>query len=146
MKRLLTLLVIVLLVAVGYLAYTNYFSKNSSTPKLTVSPTPKGNPYEVPVVTIDQNSSTFSMSGTIPPGWMFEGSLPVRLLDKNRNELSILQAKETEPGSWMNGRPTEFTASVDYVLLADVYYVTIEKDNPSGLPENAQSFEIEVKH
>ena len=102
-----------------------------------------------PVITSPQANSKISspltVKGTVPAGWMFEGVFPIKLLDENKKLISQAQAKEVIAGSWSTGKDVEFTATLNYSTTTLSGFLVIEKDNPSGLPANASSYEIPVK-
>ncbi|MGI5825878.1 MAG: hypothetical protein ACOX50_00520 [Patescibacteria group bacterium] len=85
------------------------------------------------------------ITGTVEPGWMFEGVFPVKLLDANKKEIARATAKEITPGSWQSGEPVEFSATLTFTTQSASGFLVFENDNPSGLPENSKNFEIPVK-
>lgn len=89
-------------------------------------------------------TSPVKITGTVPAGWMFEGSLPIKLLDNNKKLITQGIAQEKIPGSWQSGNPIEFESEIKFTTTATSGFLVIEKDNPSGLPENAKSFELPV--
>ncbi len=75
--------------------------------------------------------------------WFFEGSFPVKLLDDQGKELASTTATSTE--SWMTETMIPFEAKLTFDPgTATSGKVVLEKDNPSGLPENAGKVEIPV--
>lgn len=121
----------------------------SNTPKSTSSSVPSASPaVGRPVITTPQPSTRVSsplmVKGTVPPGWMFEGVFPIKLLDANRNVITQSQAKEVTPGSWSSGNDVEFSTILNFTTNAKTGFIVLEKDNLSGLPENADSFEIPI--
>jgi hypothetical protein len=82
--------------------------------------------------------------GEAPGGWFFEASFPVRLMDATGRELVAAPAQAQ--GDWMTPEYVPFEA----ILLFEAPLGTtslpakliLEKDNPSGLPENAAKVEI----
>lgn len=121
----------------------------SSNPESTRSPTPSASPEASrPVITTPQSNSKvtspLTVKGKVPPGWMFEGVFPIKLLDADKNVITQSQAKEITPGSWSSGNDIEFSATLNFTTNSKTGFILLEKDNPSGLPENADSFEIPV--
>lgn len=113
----------------------------------STEPSPSLNSNRPTVTAPEPNSkvsSPLQVKGTIPPGWMFEGIFPVKLLDSDRNLITQVQGRETTPGSWSSGQPIEFSANLTFSTGAKSGFLILEKDNPSGLPENVDSFEIRV--
>lgn len=88
--------------------------------------------------------SPLEVKGNVPAGWMFEGVFPLKLLDADRNVIVQTQATETVPGSWIFGKGVEFSATLTFPTGEGTGFLVLEKDNPSGLPENADSFEIPI--
>lgn len=76
-------------------------------------------------------------------GWYFEGTFPVRLVDDNGNILAkgAAQAK----GDWMVDAYVPFELRLNFDPRGTKSGKLIfEKDNPSGLPENARSVSVPV--
>lgn len=90
-------------------------------------------------------TSPLTLKGTVVPGWMFEGVMPVILLDANYNEVARGQAKEVTPGSWSAGKDVAFSVTLTFSTTAKTGFLIFKADNPSGNPENDKSFEIPVK-
>lgn len=91
-----------------------------------------------------QVTSPLVVTGTVPPGWMFEGSFPITVVDAARNPIVTTTAHEVTPGSWQSGNPVPFTATLTFTTTASSGFLILENDNPSGLPANAKSYEIPV--
>lgn len=90
-------------------------------------------------------SSPMAVTGIVPPGWMFEGQLTVRLLDDQNQVLVEAPGTESIPGSWQTGKSVVFTSSLSFTTTAPTGTLVIAKPNPSGLPENDESFSVPVK-
>ncbi len=89
--------------------------------------------------------SPLSVKGTVPPGWMFEGTFPLKLLDSKGVVVAQGQAKENIPGSWQLNKETGFTATLTFDPPASGSgKIRLENDNPSGLPENNKKFELPI--
>lgn len=88
--------------------------------------------------------SPLVISGSARGPWFFEASFPVRLLDENGDELASGIA--TAEGEWMTEEFVPFTAELEFLLLGNGKGTLIlEKDNPSGLPENDDSLIVPVE-
>lgn len=115
------------------------------TPIETPSPTPN---ISFPSVTSpapnSKIKSPLKITGVVPPGWMFEGVFPIKLLDSNKKLIVQGQAKEVTPGSWQNGNPIEFTATLTFKSASGSGTLVLQNDNPSGNPANSKSFEIPI--
>ncbi len=79
-------------------------------------------------------------------GWYFEGSFPVSLVDWDGK--IIAEGSAQAQGDWMTSASVPFTAKLTFTVPADIPYrqatLILRKDNPSGLPENDDAFEIPV--
>jgi len=76
-------------------------------------------------------------------GWYFEASFPVRLLDGNGNEIAIAPAQAQS--DWMTSDFVPFSVTLTFAPPSTATgTLVLEKDNPSGLPENADSISIPV--
>jgi hypothetical protein len=76
--------------------------------------------------------------------WYFEGSFPIKLLDENGKELAAVLAEAQD--DWMTTDWVAFKATLNFISPKDQNGTLIlMKDNPSGLPENDEKFEIPVK-
>lgn len=118
------------------------------TPSVAATPSPTPAANELPVITNPKSGSIIKsplkVAGTVPAGWMFEGTFPVKLLDSNKNIIAQVGAKETTPGSWTEGENVEFTATLTFKNSSGSGVLILESDNPSGDPKNARSFEMPV--
>lgn len=102
-----------------------------------------------PVVTIPGKhtkvTSPVIIKGTVPPGWMFEGVFPIKIVEHELGVLVQGLAQEVIPGSWQSDQPVEFEAILELPERAiGSGTIILENDNPSGLPENAKSFQIPI--
>ncbi len=157
------IILLILILGGNFLIRGTLVTKNPPSPTFTtviVSPTPESTTQQSspsatttldskPLVTTPQPNtkveSPLTIKGTVPAGWMFEGVFPVKLLDSKRNFIAQTQAKEVTPGSWSSGQNVEFSAILNFSTTEQSGFIILEKDNPSGLPENAESFEINVR-
>ena len=89
-------------------------------------------------------ASPLVVTGRARGPWFFEASFPVKLLDASGNVLSqgIAQAQ----GEWMTEEFVPFVAQMPAftATAGTTGTLVLEKDNPSGMPENAASVEIPV--
>jgi len=88
--------------------------------------------------------SPLIVRGEARGGWYFEASFPIKILDANGKVLA--QAPAQAQGEWMttNFVPFEGTLTFSKPTTATGTLV-LEKDNPSGLPQNAQEVRIPVR-
>lgn len=76
-------------------------------------------------------------------GWYFEGSFPVRILDKSGRVLGSGQAEAQ--GDWMTSEFVPFAGTISFSATNDaVGTIVFAKDNPSGLPEHDDSFSFPI--
>ncbi|MDP2864227.1 MAG: GerMN domain-containing protein [bacterium] len=76
--------------------------------------------------------------------WFFEASFPVKLLDGNGNLIATTIAQAQ--GDWVTEDFVPFEAELHFELpVTEKGTLILEKDNPSGLPENADELRIPVK-
>lgn len=76
--------------------------------------------------------------------WYFEASFPVRLLDGNGREIAVAPAQAQD--DWMTEDFVPFSVTLTFdALETDEGTLILEKDNPSGLPENAAYISIPVR-
>lgn len=96
-------------------------------------------------------SSPLTISGQARGQWFFEASFPVFLV--NWDGLIIADGVAQATADWMTTDFVPFTATLEftnpYVLGQDEFMkkgtLIFKKDNPSGLPENDDSFEMPVR-
>lgn len=87
--------------------------------------------------------SPIVVSGKAKGYWFFEGTFPVKLLDENGN--IITQTFAQAKGDWMTEDFVEFESVLTFTVSKNQKGTLIlEKDNPSGLPENAKEIKIPV--
>ncbi len=113
-------------------------SSNDSIPELQMSYILLQSPLPGDVVT-----NPLIVSGSARGTWYFEASFPVRLLDGNGNEIAITPAQAQ--GDWMTEDFVPFSAVLQFnppVTLTGT--LILQKDNPSGMPENDASIQIPV--
>ncbi len=77
--------------------------------------------------------------------WYFEATFPIRLLNEAGREIAVGYA--SADGEWMTEDWVPFTAELTFSPqpLGSRGTLVLEKDNPSGLPENDDRVEIPVK-
>lgn len=154
-----TIGVILLLVAVGWLAYwTGLYERDTSkTPEGTNPPSEKkANLAEYrslkgimiridPRIASEAQVSPLKVTGEVPGNWSFEASFPIELRDSTDKVLS--RAVATLQGDWMTTDLVPFTATLTFTepATAETAQLVLHKDNPSDLPERDDSVTIPVK-
>lgn len=92
----------------------------------------------------DQVQSPLTVSGRAKGNWFFEGSFPVRLVDGA--DTTIAAGVAQAQSDWMTTDFVNFAAKIDFAPPSDGEgFLVLEKDNPSGLPENANEVRIPVR-
>lgn len=88
-------------------------------------------------------SSKLLVEGAARGFWFFEASFPVRIYDSNNNELGMAVAQAQD--DWMTEKFVPFQVAIQFLAAATQRgTLVLEKDNPSGLPENADELRIPV--
>lgn len=149
-------LLVVLAVVVGVVVLQNNSTEPVSTASPTVTTTPMSTTAPTPsearlgdviVVTSPQQgadvASPLTIKGSARGSYYFEGVFPVKLLDSSGKELARGQAQAQ--GEWMTTDYVPFTATLTFAKPATTTgSLILEKDNPSGLPANAQILVVPV--
>ena len=76
--------------------------------------------------------------------WFFEASFPIKIIDKNGNQLGtgVAQAQ----GEWMTEDFVPFETVIQFTApTTDTGSLILEKDNPSGLPQYDDQLVIPIK-
>lgn len=90
-------------------------------------------------------SSPLTVTGKAKGNWFFEDNMPVTLKDTNGKVLAQKGARSVD-GNWMTADYVNFTVTLEFANPETEFgVIIIEKDNPSGLPENGASYAIPVK-
>lgn len=89
-------------------------------------------------------ASPLTVTGEARGIWYFEASFPVRLIDAAGNQLAIVPAQAK--GEWMTSNFVPFEVQLSFgAPPAGSGFLILQKDNPSGLPEHADSLVIPVR-
>ncbi|MDY0097022.1 MAG: GerMN domain-containing protein [Candidatus Dojkabacteria bacterium] len=84
--------------------------------------------------------------GRAPSSWYFEGTFPVRIFNQQGDEIASLFAVATE--EWAQEGDVPFSLELHSNLIEldeeSIVVMQFEKDNPSGLEENADYLKITV--
>jgi hypothetical protein len=84
------------------------------------------------------------VSGEARGRWFFEASFPVKLLDGDG--AIIAQGIAEAQGDWMTADFVPFMATLTFDPPAtSAGTLVLERDNPSGLPENDASVQVPVQ-
>lgn len=90
-------------------------------------------------------SSPLRITGEARGNWYFEASFPIILT--NWDGLIIAEGFATAQDEWMTTEFVPFEAMLEFDVpeYGDNGYLILKKDNPSGLPEHDDAFEIQVQ-
>lgn len=92
----------------------------------------------------DVVTSPLTIAGKARGPWFFEASFPVKMLDSNNQELGVTTAQAQ--GDWMTEDFVPFTATVTFTTPTTAMgTLLLQKDNPSGLPENDAALGVPVR-
>lgn len=88
--------------------------------------------------------SPLKISGQARGNWFFEASFPVKILDANGKVLGTAIASTRL--DWMTDNFVPFNTELTFeAATTSTGTLVLEKDNPSGLPQNADSLKIPIK-
>ncbi len=88
--------------------------------------------------------SPLKITGRARGNWFFEASFPVQLLDQSGKRL--VEAVATAQGDWMTNDLVPFTAELKFTApTGDTGQLVLNRDNPSGLPENDANLTISIR-
>ncbi len=89
-------------------------------------------------------SSPLVLEGEARGIWFFEGDFPVVLT--NWDGLIIAEGYATAKGDWMTEEFVSFEATIEFEgeELYPNGTLILQKDNPSGLPENGDALEVPI--
>ena len=91
-----------------------------------------------------QIASPLTVAGEARGSWYFEASFPVRLVDASGQQLAIVPAQAK--GEWMTSNFVPFEVQLSFgTPPTGSGFLILQKDNPSGLPEQADSLVIPVR-
>ncbi|OGY43060.1 MAG: hypothetical protein A2729_03785 [Candidatus Buchananbacteria bacterium RIFCSPHIGHO2_01_FULL_39_14] len=80
-------------------------------------------------------TSPLTITGEARGNWFFEASFPIKLLDENGQQIAIAVAQAK--GEWLTTEFVPFEATLEFSAQnSRKGKLVLEKDNPSGLPEN----------
>ncbi len=121
----------------------------TNSPMPLTSPGPTAEAGQLPEVSTpikdSKIKSPLTVKGVVPAGWMFEGSFPIKLVDAKKKVITQTIAEEDIAGSWQEDSPASFSATLTFKNASGSGILVLEKDNPSGQPTNAATFEVPVQ-
>lgn len=92
----------------------------------------------------DTVKSPLTITGKARGYWFFEASFPIRIYDGFGKELGVAVAQAQD--EWMTTEFVPFKAVLEFRMSStETGILVLEKDNPSGLPENADELRFPIK-
>ncbi|KKS06613.1 MAG: hypothetical protein A2418_00970 [Candidatus Brennerbacteria bacterium RIFOXYC1_FULL_41_11] len=89
-------------------------------------------------------TSPIKISGQARGYWFFEASFPAKIIDEN--DVILGQGIARAKTDWMVQDFVSFELEIDFIKSStETGYIVFEKDNPSGLPENADDLKWPIK-
>ncbi len=100
------------------------------------------------VISPKENSlvnSPLTVTGEARGVWFFEATFPIKLMDDNDN--AIAAGIATAQSEWMTESFVPFTSTLTFTSEPSTPdgWLILEKDNPSGLPENDNEARLRLK-
>jgi hypothetical protein len=149
-NRIFLIVVIILVVALGIFMTTRKGSDSTqlNKGKLPISDSPIPQKDDLIRVTSIKNNQTITspvtITGEARGTWFFEASFPVRIEDAQGKVLA--QGPAAAQGEWMTENYVPFSIIFNFVKPeSGTGYIILEKDNPSGLPENANELRVPIQ-
>ncbi|MEO6077898.1 MAG: Gmad2 immunoglobulin-like domain-containing protein [Candidatus Andersenbacteria bacterium] len=119
-------------------------TQKNLTPVLMPSPSPAN-----PLITVNTPQSgsiiahAFTITGTARGSWYFEASFPIHIQNAAGTDIASTTARAQE--EWMTDAFVPFQATINIpAAYSGPATIVLEKDNPSGLPQNAASIQIPI--
>ncbi|GMU74273.1 MAG: hypothetical protein AMXMBFR44_4700 [Candidatus Campbellbacteria bacterium] len=146
MKKTALIVGVLILAGIAWYAY-----RAPQEPLATLTEERGGVPYEM--ITVDSPrpdsvvTSPLTVTGRARGYWFFEASFPVSLV--NWDGLIIAQGIATAKDDWMTEELVEFEAVLAFekpTLYPERGALILQRDNPSGLPENDAALEIPIRY
>lgn len=126
-------LIVLIVVIGGFILYGNKSDKSTEQPIRNLN-----------ISAGDLVESPLKITGEMRGPWFFEASFPVKLVDANGN--LIVQHYAQAQSEWMTTDFVPFESELEFSYpRTETGFLVLEKDNPSGLPENAEAIEIPVR-
>jgi hypothetical protein len=137
MKKIIWIVAIVILVVVCFGIYKLNSDKKIVAPeKISIQ--------NVNIKVGETVKSPLEISGEALGTWYFEASFPVKIYDANGKLLGSVPAQAQS--DWETENFVPFKALLYFATsTTDSGTLVLEKDNPSGLPQNAGQYEIPVR-
>lgn len=113
-------------------------------PNCEFAPCPKENLIKIESPRANEKvSSPLLIKGEARGNWFFEATFPVKIYDEKNN--LIAQEGARAKSDWMTENFVPFEASINFSVDKEQKgTLVLEKDNPSGLPENSDEIRVPV--
>ncbi len=148
LKVVVAVFTVVIVILLGLLIFVNP-AKGPSAPGVNETIQPATSPDGHVVVSAPLPDalvvSPVSISGAVTGGgWFFEASFPVKVLDGDGAVIGEGQARAQN--NWMSTGTVPFSGSITFSVPKYANgTVVFAKDNPSGMPQNAEEFSVPVR-
>lgn len=147
----LIVILFVIIAAMAWYLFATPMPQKTSGPSessaATTSPsTTATNPEGVLVMQPQENATvgkTFEVSGRAPNTWYFEAVFPIQVRDGDDNLLGTAQAQAQSDWTVESLVPFKATVTIDGSYAGPATLILL-KDNPSGLPENADELTVPI--
>jgi len=140
-KKIISAILILMAVAVAvagfYLWRSGFFHQETATEKSNLIRVDNIKPDDI-------ITSPLVITGEARGNWYFEASFPIFLTDWDGR--IIAQGNANAQGSWMTADFVPFSGTLEFERPAygERGFLILKKDNPSGLPQNADEFKVPV--
>lgn len=146
-KIILGVVILVLVVIAGFMILGDNENKPAPDPNGDTPSDVQGDD-QVRLISPGRNAvvtSPLTVIGEARGSWFFEANLPIKIEDSEGNTLAQVGAQAQ--GEWMTTDFVPFEAVLSFNVPAGETsgMLVIEKDNPSGLPENADSRSFPIR-
>lgn len=136
-KILLFLFLLIIVIIIAFIYFRNMDSREENNNKSDLIKVNNLKPNQI-------ITSPLIITGEARGYWFFEASFPIKIYDADNNLLGIGIAQAQD--EWMTEVFVPFRAELEYsVPETKTGVLVLEKDNPSGLPENADELRIPIR-
>jgi hypothetical protein len=136
---------VIIIVLLGILIFVKPAQKPEQGPEPGAFVSPNGHlviyePNQTEVI-----SSPVTIMGHVTGGgWFFEATFPVKIIDADGTILG--QGPAQARGEWTSTGTVPFAATIPFTAPHSATgMIVFSKDNPSGLPQNNESFSVPVR-
>jgi hypothetical protein len=141
---LILIITLAILIVGGFCVYKYYFAPEKGSEK-----SEQGVSFEEVLIKVETPSpnqevtSPILIKGEARGSWFFEATFPIKLVDEKGEVISMSYAQAK--GDWMSEGFVPFEAELSFNITDNKRAnLILEKDNPSGLPENSAHLIIPI--